>query len=174
MHGGTVEARSEGEGSGSTFLIRVPMLGTRAVIEKPALSTLDAAAGSEGAATLAGVSVIVVDDDKDARDLISTTLTHAGANVLPAGSMAEALQAMRSSTPHAIVSDIAMPNGTGYELIREIRRIAHLAKVPAIALTAFGRVEDRERALAAGFDYHVTKPVDPQHLVRAVATALRG
>jgi len=94
--------------------------------------------------------------------------------VLPAGSMAEALRLLHSVTPQAIVSDIAMPNGTGYELIREIRQIPRLAKVPAIALTAFGRVEDRERALAAGFNYHITKPVDPQHLVHALATALRA
>jgi CheY-like chemotaxis protein len=71
------------------------------------------------------------------------------------------------------VSDIAMPNGTGYELIREIRQMPRLAAIPAIALTAFGRLEDRDRALAAGFDYHITKPVDPHHLVRVVMTALR-
>ena len=173
MHGGTVEAQSGGDGQGSMFTIRMPMLGTRAVIEKPALSAIDGAALHDEI-TLAGVSIIVVDDDKDARDLISTTLVHAGANVLPASSMVEALRVLRSATPQAIVSDIAMPNGTGYELIREIRQIAHLANIPAIALTAFGRVEDRERALTAGFNYHITKPVDPQHLVRALATALKG
>jgi CheY-like chemotaxis protein/two-component sensor histidine kinase len=172
MHGGTVEAHSDGEGRGSMFTIRMPMLGTRAVADKPALSTIDASSSSHG--SLAGVSIVVVDDDKDARDLISTTLAHAGANVLPVGSMAEALTVLRSATPQAVVSDIAMPHGTGYELIREIRQIAHLAKIPAIALTAFGRVEDRERALTAGFNYHITKPVDPQHLVRAIVTALRG
>jgi CheY-like chemotaxis protein len=117
---------------------------------------------------------VIVDDDEDARDLISTTLTHAGANVLPAGSMAEALRLLRSATPQAVVSDIAMPNGTGYDLIREIRKIPHLATIPAIALTAFGRVEDRERALMAGFNYHITKPVDPQNLVLAIVTAIRG
>jgi PAS domain S-box-containing protein len=174
MHGGTVEAKSGGDGHGSMFTIRMPMLGTRAVIEKPALSAIDDSGAVHDASALAGVSILVVDDDKDARDLISTTLVHAGANVLPAGSMVEALRVLRSSTPQAIVSDIAMPNGTGYELILEVRQIAHLAKIPAIALTAFGRVEDRERALAAGFNYHITKPVDPQHLVWAVATALKG
>jgi PAS domain S-box-containing protein len=174
MHGGTVEARSDGEGQGSVFTIRMPMLGTRAVIEKPALSAIDGFGAAHDESALAGVTVIVVDDDKDARDLISTTLAHAGANVLAAGSMVEALEVLHSATPQAIVSDIAMPNGTGYELIREVRRIRHLEMIPAIALTAFGRVEDRERALAAGFNYHITKPVDPQHLVRAVAAALKG
>jgi CheY-like chemotaxis protein len=88
--------------------------------------------------------------------------------------MAEALERMRAVPPQVLVSDIAMPNGTGYDLIRELRRMPLLAKVPAIALTAFGRVEDRERALAAGFNFHLTKPVDPDHLVHAVMKALRG
>jgi CheY-like chemotaxis protein len=174
MHGGTVEARSEGDGHGSIFTLRMPMLGTRAVTDKPLLATLDAAGGAHAIGALAGVNIVVVDDDKDARDLISTTLAHAGASVLPAGSMTEALTVFRSATPQALVSDIAMPNGTGYELIMEIRRLPHTAKIPAIALTAFGRVEDREKALAAGFNYHMTKPVDPDHLVRAVLTALKG
>ena len=174
MHGGTVEARSDGDGHGSTFTLRMPMLGTRAVSDRPLLSNLDGAGAAQGTGALAGVSIVVVDDDKDARDLISTTLVHAGATVLSAGSMMEALQVLRSATPQALVSDIAMPNGTGYELIGEVRRLPQLAKIPAIALTAFGRVEDRERALAAGFNYHITKPVDPQYLVRAVMTALRG
>ena len=174
MHGGTVEAHSDGDGQGSTFTLRMPTLGTRAVTEKPALSGIDASGVAHGSGALAGVNIVVVDDDKDARDLISTTLAHAGANVLPASSMAEALNTLQSAAPQALVSDIAMPNGTGYELIRAIRLVPHLAKIPAIALTAFGRVEDRERALAAGFNYHITKPVDPDHLVRAIVTALRG
>ena len=174
MHGGTVEAHSDGDGHGSMFMIRVPTLGTRAVTHNPALSGVDASGVTQAAGALAGVSIIVVDDDKDARDLISTTLAYAGANVLTAGSMAEALNVLSAASPQALVSDIAMPNGTGYELIREIRRMPRLEKIPAIALTAFGRVEDRERALTAGFNYHITKPVDPHLLVRAVVTALKG
>ena len=174
MHGGTVEAHSDGEGHGSMFTIRVPTLGTRAVTHNPALPGVDASGATQAAGALAGVSIIVVDDDKDARDLISTTLAYAGANVLTAGSMAEALSVLSAASPQALVSDIAMPNGTGYELIREIRRMPRLEKIPAIALTAFGRVEDRERALTAGFNYHITKPVDPHLLVRAVVTALKG
>jgi CheY-like chemotaxis protein len=150
------------------------MLGTRAVTDKPALSSLDVSRVTQGVGALEGVSIVVVDDDKDARDLISTTLAHAGANVFAAGSMIEALKVLQEAAPQALVSDIAMPNGTGYELIREIRLVPRLAKMPAIALTAFGRVEDRERALTAGFNYHITKPVDPHHLVRAVMTALKG
>jgi CheY-like chemotaxis protein len=174
MHGGTIEAQSDGDGHGSLFILRVPMLGARAVAEKALLTTADSTSTVEGAGILAGLSVLVVDDDQDARDLISTTLRYAGANVVSACSMAEALEAMRAAAPHALVSDIAMPSGTGYDLIREIRRMAQHAKLPAIALTAYGRPEDRERALAAGFNYHITKPVDPQHLVHAVIKALRA
>jgi CheY-like chemotaxis protein/anti-sigma regulatory factor (Ser/Thr protein kinase) len=174
MHGGTVEAHSDGDGRGSKFTLRIPTLGTRAVTEKPALSSLDVSGVVQGMGALEGVSVVVVDDDKDARDLIRTTLAQAGANVLSAGSMVEALKLLQEATPQALVSDIAMPNGTGYELIREIRLVPRFATIPAIALTAFGRVEDRERALTAGFNYHITKPVDPHHLVRAVMTALKG
>jgi CheY-like chemotaxis protein len=88
--------------------------------------------------------------------------------------MQDALALLQQSVPHAIVSDIAMPNGTGYDLIKEVRRAPATASIPAIALTAFGRVEDRERAIAAGFDLHMTKPVDPQSLVDAIAAALRA
>ncbi|MEJ1964256.1 MAG: ATP-binding protein [Gammaproteobacteria bacterium] len=173
MHGGTVEAHSDGEDRGSLFTLRIPLLGSRAVVEKSTLAAIDADL-VQGALVLAGLSVLVVDDDQDARDLISTTLRQAGAEVVAASSMLEALEAIRSATPQALVSDIAMPGGTGYELIREIRRMPGHAKIPAIALTAYGRPEDRERALAAGFGHHITKPVDPQHLVRAVITALRA
>ncbi len=174
MHGGTIEASSDGDDRGSLFTLRVPMLGSRAVSEKPLSSSIDPAGAVEGAGLLAGKSVLVVDDDEDALELISTTLRQAGASVVSASSMIEALEAMRATAHHALVSDIAMPGGTGYELIREVRLLPQHARVPAIALTAYGRPEDRERALAAGFSYHITKPVDPQHLVHAVVTALRA
>ena len=174
MHGGTIEASSDGDDRGSLFTLRVPMLGSRAVSEKPLSSSIGPAGAVEGAGLLAGKSVLVVDDDEDALELISTTLRQAGASVVSASSMIEALEAMRATAHHALVSDIAMPGGTGYELIREVRLLPQHARVPAIALTAYGRPEDRERALAAGFSYHITKPVDPQHLVHAVVTALRA
>jgi PAS domain S-box-containing protein len=172
MHGGTVIAESEGEGKGSVFTLRLPMLGTRAVAERPPLASPDAG-DVRRMSVLTGKNVLVVDDDQDARDLISTTLRHAGANVSSAASMQAALELMRASVPQAIVSDIAMPGGTGYDFIREVRRMTEVANIPAIALTAYGRVEDRERALQAGFNYHITKPVDPQSLVHALSTALQ-
>jgi CheY-like chemotaxis protein len=150
------------------------MQGTRPFTEHPASVSSDAVRLVSGTGALAGVSVLVVDDDQDARELITTTLGHAGATVVAASSMQEAIAFVQQSAPQAIVSDIAMPSGTGYDFIREIRRVSKTARIPAIALTAFGRVEDRERALAAGFNLHMTKPVDPQNLVEAIAAALRS
>jgi PAS domain S-box-containing protein len=173
MHGGSVIAESEGEGQGASFTVRLPMLGTRAVMENASLTTV-AMTRAVASAALGNVRILVVDDDQDARDLISTALRHSGAEVSAAATVEEALTHARASPPQAIVSDIAMPNGTGYDFIREIRRFPQTAAIPAIALTAFGRVEDRERALAAGFNYHITKPVEPQHLVHAVVTALQA
>jgi CheY-like chemotaxis protein/two-component sensor histidine kinase len=173
MHGGSVIAESEGEGQGSTFTLRIPMMTARTAQEMPALAAGGAVQSTGSSVALREVSVLVIDDDQDARDLIATTLRHAGAIVSSAASVHEALDRMRTTVPQAVVSDIAMPSGTGYDLIREIRRMPQLANIPAIALTAYGRVEDRERALAAGFNFHVTKPVDPHHLVQIVSRALQ-
>jgi CheY-like chemotaxis protein len=170
LHGGTATAASEGEGRGATFTVRLPMLGARTVTEQVPLA-LPERPGDEQASALRGLSVLVVDDDPDARDLISTTLLHAGAKIVSASSAHEAIERLNTMTPDIVVSDIAMPDGTGYDLVRHIRSVAHLARVPAIALTAYGRPEDRERALTAGFDFHIVKPVEPLHLVSAIATA---
>jgi CheY-like chemotaxis protein len=147
------------------------MLGTRTVSEQPPLVAPDGLVSARSG-TLDTLSILVVDDDADARDLISTALRHAGAQVMPAASARDALELLQTSTPDIVVSDIAMPNGTGYDLVRQIRATARLSRIPAIALTAYGRLEDRERALSAGFNFHIAKPVEPLHLVHAVATAV--
>jgi CheY-like chemotaxis protein len=167
-------AESDGPDHGCTLTVRLPLLGTRAATEPAAVSPRDAARAAVAGA-LNRLTVLVVDDDEDARDLITTTLAHEGARVVSAASLRDALDTLVSTTPDVIISDIAMPNGTGYDLARQIRAHANakLAAVPAIALTAFGRVEDRERALSAGFDTHIVKPVEPLHLVEAVAAAAR-
>lgn len=172
MHGGTVVAESEGDGHGATFTVRVPMLGTRALAEQPSLGPADSLLDGARIGSLSDVNILVVDDDADARDLISTALRHAGGDVTPAASSQDAIAFLRTNTPHVIVSDIAMPNGTGYDLVRQVRTMPHVADIPAIALTAYGRLEDRERALSAGFNFHIVKPVEPLNLVRAVAAAV--
>jgi CheY-like chemotaxis protein len=119
---------------------------------------------------LQGLRVLVVDDDADARELIGYVLETCGTEVRLAGTAAAALEQLMTYTPDVIVSDIGMPDEDGYSLIRSIRTLPVEEKkdVPAIALTAFARNEDRTRALVAGFNLHMAKPVEPDALVRAV------
>lgn len=122
-----------------------------------------------------GIRVLVVDDEPDARDLVAYVLETCGMVVQIAGAASEALATLERFTPHVIVSDIGMPNQDGYMLIRAIRALADPTRrdIPAIALTAFALDEDRKHALAAGFNQHMAKPVEPSMLVRAVI-ALAG
>jgi CheY-like chemotaxis protein len=122
-----------------------------------------------------GIHVLVVDDEPDARDLVAYVLETCGMKVRIAGTASEALAALKTFMPHVIVSDIGMPIEDGYMLIRAIRTLADPARraIPAIALTAFALAEDRRRALAAGFNQHMAKPVEPAMLVSAVV-ALAG
>ncbi len=113
--------------------------------------------------------VLVVDDEPDARDLVSTVLRRAGAQTHVAASVVEALEALPGFADDVVVSDIAMPTATGYDLVRQLRASERTAGVAAIALTAYSRLDDRERALAAGFDHHLGKPGDPAELVAMVA-----
>jgi len=166
LHGGTVRASSAGLGCGATFSVTLP---SRAV-DASALSA--APAGTDGLPALDGVRVLVVDDAADTRDLISAVLTSVRADVVVVASSREALDALELAPPDVLVSDIALPEGDGYELIRHVRALAAKrgGDIPAIALTAHARAEDEERALAAGYQLHVTKPVDPTALVTAIAS----
>jgi CheY-like chemotaxis protein len=124
---------------------------------------------------LAGLSVLVVEDDEDARDLLVTVLLKQGAKVEQAGSMAEALDRLASAVPDVLLSDIGLPLDDGYELIRAVRaRGLSGERLPAIALTAYARREDQRLALQAGFQAHVAKPVEPAELINAVAEAARA
>ena len=170
LHGGTVAADSAGKGRGATFTVRLPLVGTREAAAKvtPAIPL-----PGPGEPVLAGLHVLVVDDDQDARDLISTALWHAGARVTAAASVAEAMGALSVDAIDLVVSDVAMPNGSGYDLVRAIRGGHRTAGLPAVAITAYNRPEDRARALAQGFDAHVGKPFDPRALVGLIAGLTR-
>jgi PAS domain S-box-containing protein len=169
LHGGSVRASSAGPGHGATFTVRLPIARAPAhEVVEPQRLYADTAV-HEG--RLTGVRTLVVDDDRDARDLVAVTLSHAGADVAQAASVAEAIQAIDGAPPHLIVSDIAMPNASGYDLVRHVRGRRDLSGMPLVALTAYGRTEDRQRAMAAGFDYYLGKPIDPAVLVQTVATA---
>ena len=167
LHGGAVSAESAGPGQGACFTVRLPVaVGLDGTAVGPLLERAPAL-GPPVSRPLEGVRVLVVEDQADARDLIVVVLQQAGARVTGAASTAEALRAFVAEGFDAIVSDIGLPDGDGYKLLQRIRQRG--ATVPAIALTAYTRVEDRERALSAGFQLHMAKPIEPWRLVAAVS-----
>jgi signal transduction histidine kinase/ActR/RegA family two-component response regulator len=172
LHGGSIEAQSEGTGRGATFVVRLPVspLLSATLGVHPVPATREQAPSLTLAAALQGYHVLVVDDEPDARELIGYVLESCGGDVRLAGTAAAALQELQTYTPDVLISDIGMPEEDGYALIRSIRTLPLEEKrnVPAIALTAFARNEDRTRALVAGFNVHIAKPVEPAALVRAV------
>jgi CheY-like chemotaxis protein/two-component sensor histidine kinase len=177
LHGGTVRADSPGEGQGATFTVTLPLapdLGTGGELELTEADRREAATGGAaeaGQRSLDGVRVLVVDDERDARDFLTLVLQRAGASVIAAGSAAEALRVLESGKVDVLVADIAMPGEDGYALIRKVRALSReqRRRIPAAAVTAYAGVADRARALSAGFDRHVTKPIAPDDLVALVA-----
>jgi PAS domain S-box-containing protein len=172
-HGGTIEARSAGENRGATFIVSLP-LSLNAVVKTTEPDVSDSDTGLGPRRRLEGVRVLVVDDEPDARELVSRALQRDGADVLAASSAAEALGAIDELNPDVLVSDIAMPGEDGYELIRQLRsrERSHGRHLPAVALTAYARKEDRERALRAGYQEHLAKPVEPAQLTAVVANLI--
>jgi PAS domain S-box-containing protein len=170
MHDGNVEARSEGGGQGATFVVRLPAKDA-AGDRVPPLGQ-EQEANMAAAPRLDGMRVLVVDDEADARNLLAAVLQARGARVFMAGSSAEAMGTLRRERPDVVLSDISMRDEDGYDFIRKVRGLspAEGGRTPAAALTAYGRLEDRMKALSAGFQLHVAKPVDPAELVAVVAT----
>jgi PAS domain S-box-containing protein len=184
LHGGTITASSEGEGRGATFTVMLPRRQLE-FIEPPALAVAPLEARIEDSVAmdrelwLEGVSVLVVDDQEDAREMLIQALSEYGAQVTAVSSGAEALAYLSDppggKRPDALVLDIAMPNEDGYTALKRVRALeaeqgATADKIPAIALTAYGRSEDRLRALRAGFQMHVAKPVEPAELAVVIAS----
>jgi PAS domain S-box-containing protein len=175
LHGGTVAATSAGEGGGTTITVQLPLAvhhRSGPSGERFAAQTAPLVARDLVTAELAGVRVLVADDEADARDLIKRVLEDCGADVMTASSASEAIRLVALHRPDVLLSDIGMPEADGFELLRRVRALGtqHGGKVPAIALTAFARSEDRTRALRAGFVVHVSKPVDASELVATVAS----
>jgi CheY-like chemotaxis protein len=163
-HGGTITAQSGGEGRGARFVVRLPRLTEGATLPVGTLTSPSAHT------SLAGYRVLVVDDNDDARALLTQLLESADARVADVPTADAALEAITSFQPHVIISDLAMPHRDGFDLIRQVRANGHSgADLPAIALSAFGRVEDHERAVQAGYQLHVAKPPDAEALLAAIA-----
>jgi hypothetical protein len=179
LHGGTVRVHSPGIGHGAAFTVTLPLIAVhpepgRAVERRhPSASTSSFPVSYADSSTqLAGVKVLVVDDEPDARSLVKRLLEDCQAQVTTAGSAAEAVDYMHVERPHVLVSDVGMPGEDGYSLIGKVRALRPESggRVPAIALTAYARAEDRVRAIKAGFDMHLAKPIQPAELIAMVAS----
>ncbi len=173
LHGGTVRAESAGLNTGSTFTVSLPLRAVRADEEQRSHPTAYTTTGTKQSdIVLAGVKVLVVDDDDDARRMVDALLRDAEATVTTASSADEALRILGEVQPDVIVSDIGMPDRDGYQFMRDVRgrATADGGKTPAIALTAFARSEDRTRALLAGYQVHIAKPIEPHELIVTIAS----
>ena len=177
LHGGTVGADSGGEGQGASFTVRLPLqpaLPDWALAPEAAPDATPAAVPAVALPDLSGASILALDDDADSLEVVRTILQGAGAEVITAATPLEALRLLQERRPQLLVSDIGMPEMDGFELIRHVRALAdnQLCMLPALALSAFARKEDRERAFSCGFTDYIVKPVTPALLVEAVAALL--
>ena len=173
LHGGLVEASSRGPGLGSVFKVKLPVSAVRSAGAERAEPGGRRAGDETGAfpATLEGLTVLVVDDDQDSRELIRAVLQQHGARVVGAASTDEALKLLRAENADVLLSDVEMPGEDGYALIQKVRALPpeEGGRVPAAALTAYARREDRVKTLLAGYQIHLAKPVEPEELVTAVS-----
>lgn len=171
LHGGKVEARSDGDGCGSEFVISLPINSSLAAPpvgqKRGSPARLHERETNHGLKSLRGLKVLAIDDEADSLHYVQRVLTMCGAEVRTGRCAAEALTAVREFHPDVMISDIGMPDMDGYQLIEQVRKLAE--ELPAIALTAFARSEDRSRSLRAGYSAHVAKPVEPAELVAAIA-----
>jgi signal transduction histidine kinase/PAS domain-containing protein len=171
LHGGSVRAESGGHGHGSTFVVRLPIAAVRMRSDVPtALDNGSKDVVFDELPPLHGVTVLVVDDESDAREILTMVLTEQGARVIAVGSVTEAIDAIERAKPDVLVSDIGMPREDGYTLIRLVKAMEkRIGKIPAAALTAYAGVHDRTRALLAGYSSHLPKPIEPAELAAVVA-----
>jgi PAS domain S-box-containing protein len=174
IHGGTIEVRSGGEGAGSTFTVRLPLVGSKLGPETEDDTNLLLEVEpkrSTHAEALAEVSILIVDDDEDTLELLSAALTQRSADVTAVSSASEAIAAIRRSRPDVLISDIAMPGEDGYQLIQKVIALDLEPPIPSIAITAYAKDEDKESALAAGYDYYLSKPIELREFISTVAEA---
>jgi CheY-like chemotaxis protein/anti-sigma regulatory factor (Ser/Thr protein kinase) len=189
LHGGTVRADSDGDGRGSTFTLRLPSLVAHTEEERPSAEQFAPPSAAQGAAQTANakrptpgqpladfpkltdIRVLVVEDQSDAREMLNVILSQCGAEVKTAATSREALEVLNEWLPEVLVSDIGMPDEDGYSLIHQVRALEpeRGGGIPAVALTGYGGPEDRRRLLSAGYQVHITKPVEVTELASAIA-----
>ncbi|HVX59697.1 MAG TPA: hybrid sensor histidine kinase/response regulator [Pirellulales bacterium] len=172
LHGGTVKALSEGEGNGATFLVQLPLHAAAREPENPPFSDILGSFDAHAEDALRGIKVLVLDDECDTRELLQRAFRNCGATPVLAASPSEARMLLQSFQPDVIVSDIGMPCEDGYDFIRSLRSVG--CRIPAIALTAFARAEDRQRCLQSGYQTHLRKPVKLDELMAVVADLAGG
>jgi CheY-like chemotaxis protein len=176
LHNGAIRVESAGERRGATFTIELPRIMSPEADQNRAKTSKSA---RDQAPTLGGIRALIVENEDDSRDLMVAALSTCGAEVVAVGSCAEALAVIRQSTtqdlPHVIVSDIGMPEEDGYDLIRQVRALEPTrgGRIPAVALTGYADPDHRHRTLAAGYQFHIVKPMDPLALAAAVLQAAR-
>jgi CheY-like chemotaxis protein len=173
LHGGSIRVTSQGEGLGATFFVELPL--SIVQLEEENSQRIHPTAETQTGELLPlpkldGIHAFVVDDEPDAREILQRILRDQGAQVTSFGSAREALTALKSSRPTILISDIGMPEMDGHQLMRELRAgEPRVGRIPALALTAFARAEDRKRALVAGYQAHLAKPFDVGELILVVA-----
>ncbi|MCV3213502.1 response regulator, partial [Plectonema radiosum NIES-515] len=169
LHNGKIYAHSEGEGKGATFTVQLPLPKANQFKQESAVG--NNANDRENLPSLDNVQVLVVEDNIDSRDFLKVVLEESFAKVTAVGSASEAIECLKRDHFHVLVSDIGMPGEDGYQLISQLRDLEQKngGKIPAIALTAYTRIEDKMQALEAGFQKYLAKPVEPDELVRIVA-----
>jgi CheY-like chemotaxis protein len=167
MHGGQIGVDSSGEGQGATFTVKLPLAPT--LSQLPSTESFDASTNN-----LNGIRILVVDDEPDSRDFTALVLELSGASVTSVASAIEALTVIKQSIPDLIISDIGMPEMDGYMLLQQVRTIEQVRQVSAIALTAYAGEFNRQQALQAGFQKHLSKPIEPNKLIQAISDLIGG
>jgi signal transduction histidine kinase len=173
LHGGSIEACSDGKGRGATFVVRVPVAPVTTDDDAHDRTRIPSNGGGE-LPSLEGVRVLVVDNEADARGLVSAILENAGAVVTAVDCASDAFEAVRAQRPDVLLSDIGMPGEDGYSLIKRVRQLTPGAPLPAAALTAYASASDRTQALVAGYQAHIAKPFEPTELITLVAGLAKG
>jgi PAS domain S-box-containing protein len=171
IHGGHISAASEGEGKGATFRLCLPLIGSLSKLNTQSNGIEQNAQPQQTQDVLAGIQVLVVDDDKDTLELLTAALKQRSASVTAVSSASAAMDSIMASRPHVLISDIAMPGEDGYDLIKKVIALELAPKISAIAITAYAKEEDRERALSAGYQRYLSKPVELGEFILAVAEA---